>query len=117
MIMINRHKPVCHQQTGVLLYNIIVISLYYTHYDTITHWQKTQAGRRIAVLRTAGPVAGLRWSVAHRLGLHVPGIVGRMVVLELQAVVVCPSGILTTWTRIGKTVLVHTCLNMVQTCT
>jgi Zn-dependent protease len=45
-------------------------------------------GRRIAIRRKSGPTASLGGSLAYRLGLNVPGIVGRMVGLELQAVAV-----------------------------
>ncbi len=39
------------------------------------------------VRRLAGLAAGLGRFVAPRLGLHVPGIVGQMVVLKLQAAI------------------------------
>jgi hypothetical protein len=66
-----------------------------THRDTVGVVEQTDVliitrtiGRRVAVRRKAGPTAGLGGYVAYRLGLNVPGIAGRMVVLELQAVVV-----------------------------
>ncbi len=66
-----------------------------THRDTVGVVEQADVliitrtiGRRVAVRRKAGPTASLGGHVAYRLGLNVPGIVGRMVVLELQAVVV-----------------------------
>jgi hypothetical protein len=66
-----------------------------THRDTVGIVEQTDVliitrtiGRRVAVRRKAGPTAGLGGYVAYRLGLNIPGIAGRMVVLKFQAVVV-----------------------------